>query len=146
MSDAITLNPSKNDWFGSLVPRHTAKLISQGIEDNSLPLLPDKDGKIEIKPIYNANNGWILNAKDLVPAQITRQKAGYESNIVATKTSIDKAGTRVSPERRGFSTISRTRKANSAILSISLQNSSSIQTALLKMRKSASRTSFKTRP
>ena len=70
MSDAITLNPSKNDWFGSLVPRHTAKLISQGIEDNSLLLLPDKDGKIEIKPIYNANNGWILNAKDLVPGLI----------------------------------------------------------------------------
>lgn len=102
MSDAITLNPSKNDWFGSLVPRHTAKLISQGIEDNSLLLLPDKDGKIEIKPIYNANNGWILNAKDLVPAQITRQKAGYESNIVATKTSIDKAGTRVKSGEKGL--------------------------------------------
>lgn len=102
MSDAITLNPSKNDWFGSLVPRHTAKLISQGIEDNFLPLLPNKDGKIEIKPIYNANNGWILNAKDLVPAQITRQKSGYESNIVATKNSIDKAGTRVKSGEKGL--------------------------------------------
>ncbi len=102
MSDAISLNPSKNEWFGSIVPRHTAKLINQGIEDNSLPLLPGKDGKIEITPIYNANNGWVLNAKDLVPAQITRQKAGYESNIVATKNSIDKAGTRVKSGEKGL--------------------------------------------
>ncbi len=102
MSDAISLNPSKNDWFGSLVPKHTAKLITQGIEDNSLPLLPDKDGKIEVRPVYNANNGWLLNAKDLVPAQITRQKAGYESNIVATKNSIDKAGTRVKSGEKGL--------------------------------------------
>ncbi len=102
MSDAITLNPSKKECFGSLVPKHTAKLITQGIEDNSLPLLPNKDGKIEVQPIYNANNGWVLNAKDLVPAQITRSKDGYQSNLVATKTSIEKAGTRVKADERGL--------------------------------------------
>lgn len=102
MPDAKTLNPSKKEWFGSLVPKHSAKLIMQGMEDNSLPLLPDKDGKIEIKPVYNANTGFVLNAKDLVPAQIARQNAGYESNIVATKSSVDRAGTRIKKGEKGL--------------------------------------------
>lgn len=102
MSDAQVLKPSKKEWIGLYVPKHTANLILKGIEDNSLPLLPQKSGNIEVTPIFNANTGFILSAKDLIPAQITKANNGYESNVVGTKTTVDKAGTQIKAGEKGL--------------------------------------------
>nr|WP_180485587.1 hypothetical protein [Treponema socranskii] len=100
--DAQNLKPSKKEWIGLYVPKHTAKLILQGIEDNSLPLLPKENGHIDVMPIFNANTGYILPAKDLIPAQITKVNNGYKSDVVGTKNTVDKAGTQIKEGEKGL--------------------------------------------
>ncbi|MBM7022650.1 hypothetical protein [Treponema sp. Marseille-Q4523] len=100
--DPKNLNPSKKEWIGLYVPQHNAKLILQGIENNSLPLLPKENGRIDVTPIFNANTGYILAAKDLIPAQIVKANNGYESNIVGTKNTVDKAGTQIKEGEKGL--------------------------------------------
>lgn len=97
------LNPSqKKEWFGNYVPKHTAKLIKDSFEKNESPLLPNKDGIIEPNQIINANNGWVLNAKDLIPAQITKQNASFESYVVGTRNSLTNAGVDVKENEKGL--------------------------------------------
>lgn len=103
MADTQNLKPSqKKEWFGNYVPKHTAKLIKESLENENSLLLPDANGNISSLPIINANTGWCLNAKDLIPAQLTREKNGYESDVVGTKLSLEKAKTAVKENEKGL--------------------------------------------
>ncbi len=100
--DTQTLKPSQNEWFGIYAIKHNAKLIKESLENENSPLLPDKNGTLKAVPITNANTGWVLNAKDLIPAQLTREKAGYKSTVVGTKNSMDKSNNTVLENEKGL--------------------------------------------
>ena len=100
MKDTQDLNVSRKDWNGNFVPKHTAKLIKNGIENGTAPFLP-KDGQVSAPLIYNANTGYILDAKDLIPVQLERAAKGYESNVVGTKSTMDNAKTAIKAGEKG---------------------------------------------
>ncbi len=103
MSDTQNLHPSqKKEWNGSYVVKHNAKLIKASLESENSPLMPNADGFVKSQPIINANTGWCLNAKDLIPAQLTRFNAGYESSVVGTIQSMNKAENRVTEKEIGL--------------------------------------------
>lgn len=98
-----SLNPSqKNEWLGYYVPKHTASLFKNSMENNNSPLLPDPNGNVKTIPIINGNTGYILSAKDLIPAILTKEKNDYSSNVVGTKSTIDKAGTQIKKDEKGL--------------------------------------------
>ena len=99
---AIKIEPKKEEWNGVYINIHNARLIKTAIENGTAPFLPNEEGKIIPKPIYNANTGFCLSGKDLVPLQIERQKKGLDSNLVVTSNSISNANTRVKPEEKGM--------------------------------------------
>ena len=96
------LSPSKNDWNGSYVPKHSAKILLESMDSGNCPLLPDSNCKLIIDPIYNVNTGRVLNGKDLIPAQVTKVQHGYESKFVATKLSIESSKTTVKQGEKGL--------------------------------------------
>ena len=82
-------NPvTKDEFNGFWIPRHNAKVIKRGFEENKAPFLPDPSGNIKVDPIYNAASGYCLPANRLIPVQFAKMENGYESNVVATRTSI----------------------------------------------------------
>ena len=82
-------NPvTKDEFNGFWIPRHNAKVIKRGFEENKAPFLPDSSGNIKVDPIYNAASGYCLPANRLIPVQFAKMENGYESNVVATRTSI----------------------------------------------------------
>lgn len=98
------INVSETKFSGNWIPRHNAKMIREAMENSTAPFLPNEKGEIVARPIYNANTGFCLNAKDLIPLQIVaknNQAANY-STIVATKSSIDAAQTSVKAGEKGF--------------------------------------------
>lgn len=95
-----SLNPSKNDWNGAYVPKHTAKLIKAGIENGTAPFIPN-NGQISASPIYNVNTGHILDAGSLIPVMLTKSEKGYKSNFVGTFKSGEKAKTRIAKDEKG---------------------------------------------
>ena len=48
----------------------------------------DSYGYTKVDPIYNAASGYRLPAGRLIPVQFAKMENGYESNVVATRTSI----------------------------------------------------------
>ncbi len=105
---------SEKSFSGKFVPDNNARLIKEAIESNTAPFLPDERGEISAHPIVNANTGFCLNLKDLLPLQVKQEativinKDGqpvfdntYYSPIVATKKSIDAAHTSIKPGERG---------------------------------------------
>ena len=48
----------------------------------------DLYGYTKVDPIYNAASGYRLPAGRLIPVQFAKMENGYESNVVATRTSI----------------------------------------------------------
>lgn len=112
MADTQDLNVSKKDWNGAYVPKHTAKLIKAGIENETAPFLPKpqdivRNGetsltfKMSPELIYNANTGFALDAKDMIPVQLEKAAKGYESNVVGTKKSMDNAKTSIKAGENG---------------------------------------------
>lgn len=104
MSSLDTNNPFKNavsekQFNGYWIPNHNAKVIKAAIENGTAPFLPDQSGNLSAKPIYNANTGFCLNAKELIPLQIMR---GEKSDIVMTYSTINKAGTNVREGEKGL--------------------------------------------
>ena len=65
---------SKNEFNGYWIPKHNAKVMKEGIDKNTAPFLPNKDGTIKAVPIYNASTGYVLPATRLIPAQIEKEK------------------------------------------------------------------------
>lgn len=100
MADTQNLTISKNDWNGAYVPKHTAKLIKSGIENGTAPFIPT-DGRISPQLICNANTGYALEAKDMIPVLLTKAEKGYESNVVGTKKSMDNAKTSIKADEKG---------------------------------------------
>ena len=49
----------------------------------------DLYGYTKVDPIYNAASGYCLPAGRLIPVQFAKMENGYESNVVATRTSIE---------------------------------------------------------
>ena len=88
------LNVSAKQWNGYFVPKQNAKIIKEGIESGVAPFLFN-DGKINTTAIVNANNGYSLNAKELIPLQIVKAKNGYASDFVGTFQTANKAHTRI---------------------------------------------------
>ncbi len=97
------LKPTDDQWVGLYVPKKIAELILKGIEDNFCPLFPDKNGVITPHAIYNASTGFILNAKDLIPAQIIRKNNGYESDVVCTWKTANRFKTQIKAKEKGLS-------------------------------------------
>lgn len=93
-------NATKKDWSGYFVPKHTAKLIKAGIENNTAPFIP-VNGQINTAPVYNANTGYVLDAKDLLPVKLTQAEKGYAGNVVGTFNTMEKAHTRIRKGEHG---------------------------------------------
>lgn len=111
MADTQNLSVSKKDWNGNFVPKHTAKLIKSGIENGNAPFIPAdfqrKDdvtfsGQISPKLIFNANTGYALDTKDLIPAQLEKAARGYESNAVGTYLTMQNASTSIKQDEKGI--------------------------------------------
>lgn len=98
--NAPEINVSKKEWNGAYVPKHTAILIKNGIESGKAPFLP-ANGRISPKAIYNANTGFPLDAKDLIPVQFEKAAKGYESNTVGTYKTMNNAGTSIKKDEHG---------------------------------------------
>ena len=79
---------SKNEFNGFWIPHHKAKVMKQGLEENKAPFLPDATGNIKAEPIYNMATGYCLPANRLIPVQFAKMEKGYNSNVVATRTTI----------------------------------------------------------
>lgn len=75
----------------------TAKIIKNGLENGTSPLIPDGNGQIKFDPIVNANNGFVLSTRDLLLAQSIKNVQGYESNVVASYGTLNKCGTQTVP-------------------------------------------------
>ena len=54
------------------------------------------------KLIYNANTGFALDAKDLIPAQFEKAARGYESNAVGTYKTSQSAQTKIKQDEKGI--------------------------------------------
>ena len=100
MTDAQNVSVSRKDWNGIYVPKHTAKLVKAGIENASAPFLP-KNGHVSPMLIVNANTGYALEAKDLIPVSLERAAKGYESAAVGTFNTAAKAHTRIKEGEQG---------------------------------------------
>lgn len=90
---------SQKQFNGYWIPNQNAKIIKEAIENGTAPFLPDQSGNLSAKAIYNGNTGFCLNAKELIPLQITR---GEKSDIVATFSTISKAGTKIREGEKGL--------------------------------------------
>lgn len=90
---------SEKQFNGYFVPNHNAKIIKAAIESGAAPFLPDQSGKITPKAIYNGNTGYCLNAKELIPLQIQQ---GGRSDVVATFSTVNKAGTKIKENEKGL--------------------------------------------
>ena len=93
---------SKNEFNGYWIPKHNAKVMKEGIDNNTAPFLPNKDGTINAVPIYNASTGYVLPATRLIPAQIEKEKKGYESNIVIGRNFSEMASTSLKENEKGI--------------------------------------------
>lgn len=92
-------NFSEKNFSAIMVPNHNAKIIRESIENNTAPFLPDASGTIKTKPIYNGNNGAVLDAKDLIPLQIEQ---GDRSDIVVTYKTVNQAGSLIKKDEKGL--------------------------------------------
>ena len=93
---------SKNEFNGYWIPKHNAKVMKEGIDNNTAPFLPNRDGTINAVPIYNASTGYVLPATRLIPAQIEKEKKGYESNIVIGRNFSEMASTSLKENEKGI--------------------------------------------
>ncbi len=80
---------TKQEFNGFWIPRHNAKVMKRGIEEGKAPFLPDAGGTIKAEPVYNMANGYCLQANRLIPVQFAKMENGYNSNVVATRTTIN---------------------------------------------------------
>ena len=79
---------SSKEFSGYWIPRHNAKVMKEGIDNNSAPFLPDERGNIKAEPIYNMATGYCLPANRLIPVQFAKMQNDYNSNVVATRTTL----------------------------------------------------------
>ncbi len=83
-------NPvSKKEFNGFWIPRHNAKVMKHGIEEGKAPFLPNANGIIKAEPIYNMGTGYCLPANRLIPVQFAKMEKGFNTNVVATRTTIN---------------------------------------------------------
>ena len=90
----------KSDWNGTYVPKHTANLIKAGIENGTAPFIP-QNGQVLTPLVYNANTGFALEGKDMIPVLLTKAANGYESNSVGTYSTMAKAHTKINEGEKG---------------------------------------------
>lgn len=95
-------NPvSKNEFNGFWIPRHNAKVMKQGFENNKAPFLPDASGNIKVDPIYNSATGYCLPANRLIPVQFAKMENGFNSNFVGTRTTIGSMDNNIKENEKG---------------------------------------------
>lgn len=90
---------SEKQFNGYFVQNHNAKLIYDAIENGTAPFLPDVNGNVNTKAIFNGNTGFCVNAKDLIPLKIIQ---GDQSNMVVTYKSVQNAKTVIKEGEKGF--------------------------------------------
>lgn len=100
MEETQELQISKKFWNGAYVPKHTAKLIKTGIENGTAPFIPN-DGQLKTSLIYNANTGFALHGKDMIPVLLTKIEKGYESDAVGTFKTVESAQTAIKTGEKG---------------------------------------------
>lgn len=85
---------SEKEFNGYWIPRHNAKVMKAGIENNNAPFLPNAYGQIKAEPVINAATGYCLPGTRLIPAQFARNEKGINSIFVTTKSIMDEVGTK----------------------------------------------------
>ncbi len=83
---------SEKEFNGYWIPRHNAKVMKAGIENNNAPFLPNAYGQIKAEPVINAATGYCLPAPRLIPAQFVKNEKGLTSGFVTTKSIMDEVG------------------------------------------------------
>ena len=92
---------SKQEFNGYWIPRHNAKVMKQGLEENKAPFLPDSTGVIKVEPVYNLATGYCLPANRLIPVQFAKMEKGFNSNVVATRTTINGMENSINENEKG---------------------------------------------
>lgn len=106
MSDTQDLSTlSSKDFSGYYIARQRAKLIKDGIENNSAPFMPDSNGKVNPIFIYNAKTGFNLEANTLIPAVCKKVQQGFESNMIGTFGLVNEAKTEIKENEKGVGRI-----------------------------------------
>lgn len=106
MADTQNLSTiSAKDYSGYYIARQKAKLIKDGIENGSAPFLPNQNGQLNPILITNANTGMALNAKELIPAVLIKNKNNYQSNVVGTYGIANKLETSIKDNEKGIGKI-----------------------------------------
>lgn len=90
---------SEKQFNGFYIPHHNAKIIKESIENGTAPFLPEQNGSINAKPIFNGNTGYCLNAKDLIPLKVVQ---GEKSDMVVTYKTVNDAHSRINAGEKGF--------------------------------------------
>lgn len=93
---------SSKEFSGYWIPRHNAKVMKEGIDNNSAPFLPDERGNIRAEPIYNMATGYCLPGGRLIPAQFAKQKNNFNSNVVSTRTTITSLDNSIKEGEKGL--------------------------------------------
>ena len=92
---------SKQEFNGYWIPRHNAKVMKQGLEENKAPFLPDSTGIIKAEPVYNLATGYCLPANRLIPVQFAKMEKGFNSKVVATRTTINGMENNINENEKG---------------------------------------------
>lgn len=92
---------SKKEFNGFWITKHDAKVIKTSIKNNNAPFLPDENGQIKAEAIFNATTGYCIDSTRLIQLQIKKQENGYNSNIVATKSSLEMNDAVLNPNEKG---------------------------------------------
>ena len=100
MEENLTINPVNKQFSGYYIARQRANLIKDGIENNTAPFIP-VNGQVRPVFIYHASTGMPLDAKEMVPAILMRAKNGYESDVVGSYGTVNKANTAVKQNEKG---------------------------------------------
>ena len=92
---------SSKEFNGYWIPKHNAKVMKEGIDNNSAPFLPNKKGEIKAEPIYNASTGYVLPATRLIPVQFAKAKNGYNSNVVVGRNFAEYCSSNIKENEKG---------------------------------------------
>lgn len=92
---------TKSEFNGYWIPRHNAKVMKAGLENNKAPFLPDANGNINSEAVFNFTTHYCLPLTRLIPVQFKKMEEGYKSNIVGTRTIIDSLNISIKENEKG---------------------------------------------
>lgn len=97
-----TINPvSQKQNVGRFVALQRAKLMKDGITNNTAPFIPQNGETLSPEPIYNAKFGVPLEARTMIPAALLKSQNGFKSNVVASYYTSQEAKTAIVKDSKG---------------------------------------------